>query len=87
MTFAADTSVPVARSRGEIEDLIRRAGGKRFMSAFDDTRAYVRFEVTERQVQFELELPTLESFATEEYEYRRRGMVFPKTRTLPPPCS
>jgi hypothetical protein len=64
MNYAADTSVSVAKSRGEIEDMVQRAGGTRFASMYEDTRAVVLFELADRRVMFELPLPPREQFAT-----------------------
>lgn len=66
MKFASDTSVSVARSRGEIEDMVQRAGGLRFASMYEAQRAVVLFELHERRVMFELPLPTREDFAKRE---------------------
>lgn len=38
MKYAKDTSVSVARSRAEIEDLISKAGGDKFMAGTDANR-------------------------------------------------
>lgn len=43
MSYAADTSVSVAKTRGEIEDLVTRAGAARFFSGAEDARAFVGF--------------------------------------------
>lgn len=63
MTYAADTSVSVAKSRGEIEDMVQRAGGQRFASMYEPSRAVVMFELGERRIMFELPLPDREAFA------------------------
>lgn len=64
MKFASTTSVSVAKSRGEIEDLIQRAGGRRVAALLEDSRAVVLFELADRRVMFELPLPTRDTFAT-----------------------
>lgn len=38
MSYAADTSVPVSKTRGQIEDLVQRAGGRRFVSMSEPPR-------------------------------------------------
>lgn len=63
MRYASETSVSVAKSRGEIEDMVRRAGGRKFGSAYEEDRAVVFFELAERRVMFELPLPRVEDFA------------------------
>lgn len=43
MKYASDTSVSVAKTRGEIEDLVTRSGAARFFSGAEDGRAFVGF--------------------------------------------
>lgn len=71
MGYAENTSVSVARTRAEIEDLITRAGGRRFTSSSkDDGTAVLIFEMGEgkglRRIMFELPLPAQETFKTRE---------------------
>lgn len=73
MSYASDTSVSVAKSRGEIEDMVQRAGGTRFASMYEDTRAVVMFELADRRIMFELPLPSREAYATRQV----RGRVVP----------
>lgn len=62
MSYARDTSVSVAKSRGEIEDLVARAGGSRFASMQEPERAVVLFELQDRRIMFELPLPRRADF-------------------------
>lgn len=43
MRYATDTSVSVAKTRGEIEDLVTRSGASRFFSGAEEGRAFVGF--------------------------------------------
>lgn len=43
MKFATETSVSVAKTRGEIEDLVTRSGASRFFSGAEEGRAFVGF--------------------------------------------
>jgi hypothetical protein len=43
MKYATDTSVSVAKTRGEIEDLVTRSGASRFFSGAEEGRAFVGF--------------------------------------------
>jgi hypothetical protein len=43
MKFAADTSVSVAKTRGEIEELVTRSGASQFFSGADEGRAFIGF--------------------------------------------
>lgn len=57
MSYAQETSVPVERSRAEIERILTRYGADRFMVGSDKHRAVLCFEVKGRMVQFDLPLP------------------------------
>jgi hypothetical protein len=56
--FAATTKVPVDRSRGEIERLVRKHGATAFASADDGEKVAVAFKVGLRQVRWQVPLPT-----------------------------
>lgn len=55
--FAASTSVPVERTRQEIESVLRRYGADQFVSGWEHGRAMLGFRVHDRMVRFELPLP------------------------------
>lgn len=55
--FAAGTSVPVERSRGEIERVLVRYGATGFMYGWKDNAAVVMFEAQRRRVKFVLPMP------------------------------
>ena len=55
--FAANTSVPVERTRGEIETLLRKHGATGFAYAWQDTSARIEFLMKDRHLRFELALP------------------------------
>lgn len=59
MAFAANTSVPVERSRAEIERLLSRHKCSKFMAGVDHEahRATVQFQAHNRIVKFEIALP------------------------------
>lgn len=59
MAFAEGTSVPVPRTRGEIEGLVAKYGADRFASGWDsDGKAAISFAAHGRLVRFVLALPT-----------------------------
>lgn len=61
MAFAEGTTVPVAKTRGEIEALVEKYGAARFASGWDETgKAAVSFAIKGRLVRFALQLPGLE---------------------------
>ena len=57
MRYAASTSVPVEKSRAEIESLVIRRGAKSFQSGWADGQAAVGFVLHERILRFRLPLP------------------------------
>ena len=60
MSFAEGTTVPVERSRGEIEKLISKYGANEFSSGLQNERAGIQFCVQGRRVRFALVLPDQE---------------------------
>lgn len=60
-TYAASTDVPADRSRAQIEQAVRKYGGRRFMYGWEEDgpnpRAVVAFVIGERQVRFLLPMP------------------------------
>jgi len=55
--YAAETTVPVEKSRAEIEHTLARYGATRFAYAAEPERAQVVFEVDGRRVRFVVPLP------------------------------
>ncbi len=58
MPFAEGTTVPVERSRAEIETLLRRYGADQFVSGWDAGMAMIGFHARERTVRFILPIPS-----------------------------
>lgn len=58
MKFAEGTTVPVEKSRAEIERLLTRYGAERFASGWDQAGAVIFFDYKNRRVRFVLPLPT-----------------------------
>jgi hypothetical protein len=58
MPFAEATSVPVERSSAEIERLLVKYGASRFARGWDDTRAYIAFEMRGRGLRIVLPIPS-----------------------------
>lgn len=73
--YAADTSVSVAKTRIELEEIVKRAGGKRFASISEDTQANVLFELGDRRIMFELRLPNFATFETKKDRWGRTKKV------------
>ena len=75
MAFAETTTVPVEKSRAEIERLCMRHGCSQFLSGVDyeNHTARVQFKARERIVRFELTLPKRDGYRREkEYEQASR---------------
>lgn len=64
MTYASDTTVPVDRSKADIEKLLGRYGASKFFFGWNADRAVVGFSMLDRYVQFHLPLPRQEDFFT-----------------------
>ena len=72
--FAANTTVPVIQSRGEIERLLSRHRCSQFSTGVDHDqhRAIVQFKAHNRIIKFEIRLPDP---ADKEYRKDRKGWV------------
>lgn len=60
--YAQGTSVPVERSRAEIERTLVRYGARAFSCGWQEDRAVVMFEAHGRRVRFDLLVPPLAEF-------------------------
>lgn len=70
-SYAADTSVSVEKSRGEIERMLTKHGCDGFAYYADRERAQVAFRMHERMIRFDLELPRLADYAMGERGRKR----------------
>jgi hypothetical protein len=66
--YAAHTTVPVAQSRMELEQILARYGADKFASGWDRTKASIFFEADGRRVRFELPLPDRNDPAFTQYK-------------------
>lgn len=62
MSYAESTTVPVERSRAEIEKIVTRYGAVGYASGWQNGEAQVIFEAHARRVRFTLKLPMLAEF-------------------------
>lgn len=60
MSYAEKTSVPVERSRAEIEGLLRKYGADQFVSGWEEGRAMVGFRCQGRFIRFLLAFPSVD---------------------------
>lgn len=63
-TYAGDTSVPIDRSRGEIERILHKFGADQFGYATGVDRASVGFRARGRMIRFTLPMPNPAKFRT-----------------------
>ena len=61
MRYAENTSVPVEKSKAEIERLLSRYGADQFMSGWDHEKAFIAFRMDGLQVKFIIPLPDKKS--------------------------
>lgn len=75
MSYAENTSVPIERSKAEIERVLERYGAEGFMYGIRHDRAVIAFEANARHVRFILPLPDPQSpeFVTTPTGRRRKG--------------
>ena len=57
MAYAEKTTVPVSKSRMEIEELIRKHGAGQFASGYSGNRVMIGFTAYNRQVRFVVDIP------------------------------
>lgn len=60
--YASETHVPVERSKGEIERILRRYGAESFMHGWDRLKAVVGFDINGRRYRIVLPMPDTQSF-------------------------
>ena len=57
MTYAEKTTVPVSRTKADIEDLVQKYGADQFISGYRNDLAMIGFSLAGRQIRFLLPLP------------------------------
>lgn len=76
MSFAEGTSVPIEKSRTEIESLLRKYGAEQFVSGWSDKDAKIQFRASGRYIRFTLNMPSPDEkrFTHQsQYEWRKRS--------------
>lgn len=61
MSYAEKTTVSVAKSKADIEEMVQRAGADQFVSGYKDNVAVMGFSLGGRQIRFALPLPEKEA--------------------------
>jgi hypothetical protein len=59
VTYAENTSVPVERSKAEIEAVLVRYGAEAFAQGWEDGRAVIQFKASRRLLRFDLPIPPI----------------------------
>jgi hypothetical protein len=80
MSFAEGTTVPVERSRAEIERMITKYGAREFSSGWIGDRAAIQFVANGRRVRFVLELPTPEWAREHIFENSKRPRYYNRSQ-------
>ncbi|MGR5583509.1 hypothetical protein [Enterocloster bolteae] len=57
MAYAEKTSISVARTKADIEELVQKYGASQFVSGYKDNLAVIGFSMSGRQIKFLLPLP------------------------------
>jgi hypothetical protein len=73
VTYAANTEVPVERSRAEIERTLERYGATAFAYGWDRARAQIEFAASGRRIRFVLPLPDRDD---KQFTHYSRGKSF-----------
>jgi len=63
MRYASQTTVPIERSKGEIERLLSRYGASKFAHGWDHEKAIVMFHAHDRMIRFTLPFPEKKDFS------------------------
>lgn len=77
-TYAKTTTVPVEKSKAEIERILTRYGADQFMNGWDRERAVLGFIMRGRQVRFVLPLPMRDE---RQFTHYRHSSGMTKVRT------
>lgn len=75
--YASETSVPVERTKAEIETLLIRYGAKQFHSGWDESRAMIGFKLKDLFIRFVLPFPPRDAarFKYKEVRGEKRKMT------------
>lgn len=78
MSYAANTTVSVDKTRAEIEGTLRRYGASTFHSGWNESSAFVAFKLHDRLVRLALPLPDKNE---DRFRYQRTGQHTSKPRS------
>lgn len=73
--YAQGTSVPVSRSQGEIEQILKRFGADQFSSGWTAVKAVIMFRMNERYIRIEVPIPPMGDLNTPSWN-RKKGFYY-----------
>lgn len=82
-TYAQDTSVPVEKSRAEIESILAKYGATRFAYMIGDTDAVIMFMLGGKAVKFTLPLPDINAEEFQIQRFERMGRLIRREQRSP----
>lgn len=82
MAYAVDTSVPVEKSRAELEGILLRYGAARFAYMTDEKQAVIGFVAYGKAVKFVLPLPDRAAYSTKKRYSRKVACTPEETQKL-----
>jgi tRNA nucleotidyltransferase/poly(A) polymerase len=72
--FASETTVPVEKTKSEIEKILRNYGAHAFLSGYQNDIAFVQFIASTKHVKFTIKLPT-----TDDFKFDKRNHIRPES--------
>jgi len=78
MKYAENTSVPVEKSKMEIERLLMRYGATSFASGWDESRAVIQFECRKKRIKFVIPLPPQSDYTKTPEGRQRKAELVPQ---------
>lgn len=58
--FAANTSVPIEKTKGEIESVLTKYGAREYASGWDQEKAQIYFSLNGKRIKFTLRIPHID---------------------------
>ncbi len=71
MSYAQNTTVPVERSRSEVEKILTKYGADQVSSGFTQSKVVVMFRMKERYIRIDMPVPILEDPKTPSYKQKK----------------
>jgi hypothetical protein len=78
MAYAENTSVPIEKSKGEIESVLKKYGAGRFGYMADDEKAIIVFTADNRHIRFTIPMPNPDDFSRTPTGRMRKSNAIPE---------